>query len=194
MVCPVSLSVHAFSIDGGRFGVTLTSPKTEVRMNCAKRSLLIVDDEELVCRGILRTFKRTFDDVQFAIHPDEAERILKRGEVTHLVCDYHLGETLPNGVEWMERWRKAYPKIQRAVLYSGADLSEISPSRWVDFKISKSHPIRLLVNAVLFEEQILEIQAWGGSGVIAAPAGKVERKLLTPSSRACRYRGVRPQQ
>lgn len=127
-------------------------------MSRAKRTLLIVDDEELVCRGILRSFKHSFDCVYFATHPDEAERILKQDEVTSLVCDYHLGESLPTGTELMERWRRAYPKIQKAVLYSGADLSKISSSRWVDSKISKSLPISNLFNAVLFEEPAMEIQ------------------------------------
>ena len=128
-------------------------------MNRQKTTLLIVDDEELVCRGISRSFKRCFDQVYFATHPDEAERILQQGEVTSLVCDYHLGDSLPRGTELMERWRRAYPHIKNAVLYSGTDLSKIISSKWVDSKISKSHPLSCLYKAVLLEENSDEIRA-----------------------------------
>ena len=116
-----------------------------------KKTLLIVDDEELVCRGILRSFKRCFDEVYFATHPEDAERILKQTAVTNLVCDYHLGEGVPRGTELMERWRRAYPQIRKAVLYSGADLSTVTSS-CVDSKISKSLPIHSLFHAVLSDE------------------------------------------
>ena len=116
-----------------------------------KKTLLIVDDEELVCRGVLRSFKRCFDEVYFATHPEQAEQILKKSSITSLVCDYHLGEGLPPGTELMERWRRAYPQIQKAVLYSGADLSAVS-SKWIDSKISKSLPMDSLFQAVLADD------------------------------------------
>ncbi len=112
----------------------------------------------MVCRGISRGFRHDFEQVCFATHPDEAERILAEEEVTDLICDYDLGESLPTGTELMERWRKAFPQIQKAVLYSGADLSKITLSWWIDFKISKSCPIADLYRAVLFDSQKEEIQ------------------------------------
>ena len=128
-------------------------------MNRQKTTLLIVDDEELVCRGILRNFRRCFDQVYFATHPDEAERILRESEVTSLVCDYHLGDSLPRGTELMERWRQAYPHIRKAVLYSGADLNKVINSKWIDSKISKSNPLSCLYKAVLLDEPPETIRA-----------------------------------
>ena len=123
-------------------------------MNRQKTTLLIVDDEELVCRGILRNFRRCFDQVYFATHPDDAERILRESEVTSLVCDYHLGESLPRGTELMARWRSAYPHIKKGVLYSGTDLSQVIGSKWIDSKISKSLPLSYLYHAVMVDEPV----------------------------------------
>ena len=127
-------------------------------MHRVRKTLLIVDDEELVCRGVARGFRHAFEHICFATHPDEAERILADEEVTDLICDYNLGESLPAGTDLMERWRRAFPQIQRAVLYSGADLSQIALSCWIDFKISKSCPIADLYHAVLLDAQEHEIE------------------------------------
>ena len=128
-------------------------------MNRHKTTLLIVDDEELVCRGILRNFKHRFDQVFFATDPNEAEKILQRGEVTSLVCDYHLGESMPKGTELLAKWRRSYPHIKKAVLYSGTDLSKIVWSYGIDSKISKSLPLSCLYKAVAHEEMADEIMA-----------------------------------
>jgi DNA-binding NarL/FixJ family response regulator len=117
-------------------------------MDRQKTTLLIVDDEELVCRGILRNFKNCFDQIFFATHPDDAEKILKQTEVTELVCDYYLGDSVPRGTELLAKWRRCYPHIRKAVLYSGTDLSKIIASYGVDFKISKSLPLSSLYKAV----------------------------------------------
>ena len=101
-------------------------------------TLLIVDDEELICRGVLRQLQGRFDRVYFATHPEDAERILAESEVTNLICDYNLGETMPRGTELLAKWRQAYPHIRRAVIYSAADLSQISLPEWVDTAVSKA--------------------------------------------------------
>ncbi len=100
-------------------------------------TLLIVDDDELICRGVLRQLRGQFEHVYFATRPDDAERILEEFEVTTLVCDYDLGEAMPTGTELLTRWRQAYPNIRRAVIYSGADLSRIRMPEAVDTAVSK---------------------------------------------------------
>jgi CheY-like chemotaxis protein len=128
-------------------------------MNRQKTTLLIVDDEELVCRGILRNFRHCFDQIFFATHPDDAERILQQAEVTNLVCDYYLGDSVPRGTELMIKWRKSYPRIKKAVLYTGADLSRIIPEMGIDSSISKSLPLSCLYKAVLSNEISDEVLA-----------------------------------
>ena len=119
--------------------------------------VLIVDDEELICRSLLRQFRGRFDRVYFATHPIDAERILLDVEVTDLICDYNLGEAVPFGTELLTEWRQAYPHIRRAVIFSGADLSEVSIPKWVDVAISKSASVEELYAAVIPENSRREI-------------------------------------
>jgi CheY-like chemotaxis protein len=117
-------------------------------MTPEKTTLLVVDDEELICRVLLRDFKNRFDKVLFATRLEEAERILESGEVTDLVCDYNLGEAVPRGTELLEKWRKAYPQIERAVIYTGTDTSKITPAEWIDSTVSKDMPLHCLLSAL----------------------------------------------
>ncbi len=112
-------------------------------------TLLIVDDEELICRGLLRQFRGRFDRVYTATHPCDAERILAEVPVTDLICDYNLGETVPYGTDLLIKWRRDYPQIRRAVIFSGADLSRVSMEKSVDAAISKSAPPEDLVAALM---------------------------------------------
>jgi len=125
-------------------------------MTPEKTTLLVVDDEELICRVLLRDFKNRFDKVLFATRLEEAERILESGEVTDLVCDYNLGEAVPRGTELLEKWRKAYPQIERAVIYTGTDTTKIAPAEWIDSTVSKDLPLRCLLNALLGAEGIAD--------------------------------------
>jgi CheY-like chemotaxis protein len=117
-------------------------------MTPKKTMLLIVDDEELVCRVLSRDFKHKFDRVLFATRPEDAEEILATGEVTSVVCDYNLGDGAPRGTELLEKWRKAYPKIERAVIYTGTDPSRIGLTKWIDSTVSKGLPLAHLYTAV----------------------------------------------
>jgi DNA-binding NarL/FixJ family response regulator len=120
-------------------------------MSYEMNTLLIVDDEELICRGLLRQFRGRFDRVYFATHPGDAERILADIEVTDLICDYNLGENVPPGTELLHEWRRAYPNIRRAVIFSGTDLSCVSIPRTVDSAVSKTASIDVLFAALIPE-------------------------------------------
>lgn len=103
-----------------------------------KNAVLIVDDEELICRGILRELKGRFHLVFTAAGQGEAEAILNRGDITILICDYFLGASSPRGTELLEKWRKSYPSIEKAVLYTATDPASIPPSEGVDATLSKA--------------------------------------------------------
>jgi CheY-like chemotaxis protein len=132
-------------------------------MTPEKTTLLVVDDEELICRVLLRDFRNRFDKVLFATRLEEAERILESVEVTDLVCDYNLGEAVPRGTELLEKWRKAYPQIERAVIYTGTDTTKITPTEWIDSTVSKDLPLHCLLNALLGCEGIAD--AVGGEPI-----------------------------
>ncbi len=118
-------------------------------MRTHNSACLVVDDEELICRGILRAFKGRFHRVFTATGPDDAEEILKRCDIAVLVCDYYLGESSPRGTELLEKWRRAYPSIERAILYTGTDPVLIRPSEWVDSTLSKAIPPKELYRVLI---------------------------------------------
>jgi CheY-like chemotaxis protein len=85
-----------------------------------RKVALVVDDEPIFCRSMSRLLGRAFDEVHVAGSPDEAEEILAAYPVTHLICDYRLGSNLPPGSVFVQKWREAYPGIDRAVVLTGA--------------------------------------------------------------------------
>jgi len=98
------------------------------------RVLLIVDDCEEICRGLRRCLKHHFDEIHTALTPEQAETCLALPEhaPTHLLCDYYLGERYPGGSELVRTWRKRYPSIIAAAIFSGSELRELPAGDGVD--------------------------------------------------------------
>ena len=81
--------------------------------------LLIVDNDPMVCRMLCRRLLSSFEELHTACTRETAEQKLAAEPITHLVCDNDLGLGVLKGSELVERWRKEYPSIERAVLFSG---------------------------------------------------------------------------
>jgi CheY-like chemotaxis protein len=110
-----------------------------------QRLALIVDDEPLFCRAMSRLLGPAFDEVHTATNPDEAEQLLEEHPITHLVCDYRLGQGFPPGTVFVTRWRKLYTSIQRAVLVTGAyDLYSNIPPEVDSVRVKGIEPEQLL--------------------------------------------------
>ena len=106
---------------------------------------LVVDDELVVCQSLQRLLKDTFDEVITTTNPKEADTILSGGSITHLICDCSLGEGLPLGIYMIPGWRKLCPSIERAVVFTGTDLSRNYIPAEVDVILDKSaHPGELV--------------------------------------------------
>jgi len=84
-----------------------------------KRILLVVDDEEEICRLFQRALREDFDEVLPATTAQEADEPLGSGRVTHLVCDYRLGPDDPSGEVFVLDWRRKCPSIRYAALFTG---------------------------------------------------------------------------
>ena len=67
--------------------------KTEPTDGPRRDTLLVVDDEPGICRNMARLLGGCFDCVHTATSQSEAERVLREERITHLICDYNLGET-----------------------------------------------------------------------------------------------------
>ncbi|MGI5860998.1 MAG: response regulator [Myxococcales bacterium] len=90
------------------------------------RILLVVEDEPSVAALFKMHLKGHFDSVFAAGCEVEAEAVLEREAVTHLVSDYHLGRDHPVGTTLVARWRSRWPAIRYTAILSGSDLSSQS--------------------------------------------------------------------
>ena len=114
-----------------------------------KRNALVVDDEAKVCSMLRRAFGPSFDQVLTATSCAEADIVLKDGMITHLVCDYCLGAGQPLGTEAVVAWRKAYPTITRALIFSGSDIASIASPPEVDAVVSKLESVKVLLRLLV---------------------------------------------
>jgi CheY-like chemotaxis protein len=95
-------------------------------------TLLVVDDEPRICKHIARMLEKSFDSVHTATSQREAEQVLGEARVTHLICDYNLGDDSPSGTELISEWRGRFPSIGLAVLFTASAESQISILPGVD--------------------------------------------------------------
>ncbi len=89
-----------------------------------QRTLLVVDDEPQIGRLIARMIGRSFDAVHLATSRTEAEAVLVSHAVTHVACDFFLGAGTPLGHDLLAAWRKRWPAIRYAALFTGSPLEE----------------------------------------------------------------------
>jgi len=84
------------------------------------RRILVVDDEENVCRALKRCLRREGYDLFFATNPQEALELLKTTTVDAVLSD-HL---MPNmtGLEFLKMVRNRYPDCLRIMLTGHADM------------------------------------------------------------------------
>ena len=104
-------------------------------------NLLIVDDDETLARMVKRNLEirqGNGDHIFIATVAAEAETILKTKNITVLICDYDLGPYQPRGTSLTADWRRRFPSIKNAFIYSGGNLSEIPKVAGVDAIFSKT--------------------------------------------------------
>ena len=90
----------------------------------ADKVLLVVDDEPAMRKVLERLLGKAFDQILTAADPVEADDKIAANPVTHLVTDCNLGPGLPLGIDLVAGWRERCPTIERAVVFSGTDLSD----------------------------------------------------------------------
>ena len=107
--------------------------------------LLIVDDDpvmlqnlELICRAIC-------DNVHTASNAIDAEQVFKTNRVTHLICDYELGNGLLPGTALITGWKKSFPSLQKAILFTATSIGEIDVPPEVDVVKSKEGRVEELI-------------------------------------------------
>ncbi len=111
------------------------------------RVLLIVDDEPLALRAMSRLLRRQFDQILPAGTPEQAVTFLETEDVTHLLCDRHLGGSVL-GDEHIVNWRRQWPTIVFAALMTGDDLHGQQVSDSVDAVFPKPFDVNQLREAL----------------------------------------------
>ncbi len=115
------------------------------------RTLLVVDDEPRICKLVARLLEKSFDSVHTATSQSEAERILGEERVTHLICDYNLGDNTPLGTELISEWRGRFPSIVLAVLFTASAAFQVKILPGVDKVFFKTRDIPEMI--ALFSER-----------------------------------------
>ena len=94
--------------------------------NSSRRTLLIVDDENLVLSSLIRVFRREDYHVLTAGHGDEALALLARNDIGVIISDQRMpGMT---GAELLSRVREMYPPVIRIILSAFSELEEVVDS------------------------------------------------------------------
>jgi len=93
-----------------------------------RRVLLVLDDEDDIAELFRRFLKKAFDEIHLARNSSEAEAVLERAEVTHLVSDFWIGPGEPIGSSLIARWRQRWPAIRFAALFTGGTREKLGPA------------------------------------------------------------------
>jgi len=109
---------------------------------------LLVDDHELVRRTMARALTKYFPEVLTAANQTEAEQMLEHREVTHVICDWNLGENHPKGNELVPLWRDRWPSISRAVIFTGTAPEDIATAPAIDGIVDKADGLEALLEAL----------------------------------------------
>ncbi len=116
----------------------------------ASRIILVVEDDEQVLEMLSKKLGTEGDVVLTAESPAQAEYLLKRYPVSHLVCDRQLGKHLPPGERLILDWRERYPSIHRALLVTGTAIAQSRDFSGVDCVLPK--PVQLQMIRAELEE------------------------------------------
>jgi DNA-binding NarL/FixJ family response regulator len=84
--------------------------------------LLIIQRNELLARSFARYLRPYYAHVHVTSTARDAEDLLRTVQApVHVVCGLRLAPIEADGARCIERWRREFPAIVRAVLATGAD-------------------------------------------------------------------------
>ena len=110
--------------------------------------LLVVDDEPQVCRLMERQLGEYFDEIITETNPNKVSEILGHRGVTHVLSDFNLHSTA-DGVHFVTGWKREFPCIERAVIFTALDLCDLEIPEEVAAVVSKDDGVEPVIDALL---------------------------------------------
>lgn len=110
--------------------------------------LLIIDDDPIVLRALKHSLKRRVSKIYTATTDRTACTLLDKFPINIVVCDYDLGSRKRNGVALLRALKSEFPKIRRAILYTGVDIREVGNTSGIDAVLNKGtdlYKLRMLI-------------------------------------------------
>jgi len=95
-------------------------------------AILVLDDKDMVRRGVVRLLKIAFRTVLDAKTPQVADRILASERPAFLLCDYWLGRRYPPATTFIPHWRATCPWLLRVALMTGTSPEALGRCDGVD--------------------------------------------------------------
>ena len=96
------------------------------------RILLVIEDEPAIASLFRRRLGVHFEELHLVRTRSDAEAILERVTVTHVVCDFHLGPQEPPASARIGEWRARWPAIRYTAMLSGSQLVPLSGIPGID--------------------------------------------------------------
>ncbi len=111
--------------------------------------VVVISYDAQIRRMLWRILTPAFGDRVFgAADVEEAERILSKRKVTHLVCDHAVSTDAYNCYELIALWRKHWASIRKAIVLRGNYDPDVLLPPEVDFVFSKQEPPEKIIRAL----------------------------------------------
>jgi CheY-like chemotaxis protein len=113
--------------------------------------LLVVDDDFLVAQTLSKILRPYFSCIILAKSEMEAKQALEK-RITHIICDFDLGDGQRPGNELVNEWRDNY-NLKKAIILTGDNVDDVERYAGIDSVISKPADSQKILDALCLEKQ-----------------------------------------
>lgn len=139
------------TVSGRLLKLLLGRDKSTYESDAARRTLLVVDDEESICFSMREYFSQHGFQVDTASEMEEAEGLIKATDYRVIIQDLRLGLTRhPDGIEIIKLVHKRNPETRIVVLtsYGSKEVEEEARRAGADAFLRKPKPLSQVAQVV----------------------------------------------
>lgn len=111
-------------------------------------TLLVADTHIPIHKLFKRCFTSQFHEILTACNEEDAEKLIRTGNVSHIVISSQIAETTSTR-ELVARWRSQFPSIQRVILHTGAGIGSLQSTTPFDAVLAKPSPKQTIEQTVM---------------------------------------------